>query len=83
MHLFVSFMLRAVIIFVKDKVVYSSAGLQDFDSDLLDNLKTVSITSLNKPQYVSIMPSSFNFSPITQYNHSKQYIFFSHKLFPL
>ncbi|KAM6934836.1 LOW QUALITY PROTEIN: parathyroid hormone 2 receptor [Xenentodon cancila] len=52
MHLFVSFMLRAVSIFVKDNVVYSSAGLQDFDSDLLDNLKTVSITSLNKPQYI-------------------------------
>ncbi|XP_014902747.1 parathyroid hormone 2 receptor [Poecilia latipinna] len=54
MHLFVSFMLRAVSIFVKDKVVYSSAGLQDFDSALLDNLKTVSISSLDKSQYVSI-----------------------------
>lgn len=53
MHLFVSFMLRAVSIFIKDKVVYSSAGLQDFDSALMDNLKTVSIASLDKSQYVS------------------------------
>uniref|UniRef100_A0A3B4YJ89 Parathyroid hormone 2 receptor a n=1 Tax=Seriola lalandi dorsalis TaxID=1841481 RepID=A0A3B4YJ89_SERLL len=52
MHLFVSFMLRAVSIFVKDKVVHSSAGLQDFDSALLDNLKTVSIASLDKSQYI-------------------------------
>nr|XP_020470567.1 parathyroid hormone 2 receptor [Monopterus albus] len=51
MHLFVSFMLRAVSIFVKDKVVYSSAGLQDFDSALLDNLKVVSMASL-KSQYI-------------------------------
>lgn len=53
MHLFVSFMLRAVSIFVKDKVVYSSVGLQDFDSALLYNLKTVSMASLDKSQYVS------------------------------
>uniref|UniRef100_A0A3B4ZM45 Parathyroid hormone 2 receptor a n=1 Tax=Stegastes partitus TaxID=144197 RepID=A0A3B4ZM45_9TELE len=52
MHLFVSFMLRAVSIFVKDKVVHSSAGLQDFDSALLDNLKTASIASLDKSQYI-------------------------------
>ncbi|KAK2906285.1 hypothetical protein Q8A73_010228 [Channa argus] len=52
MHLFVSFMLRAVSIFVKDKVVYSSVGLQDFDSALLDNLKAVSMASPNKSQYI-------------------------------
>ncbi|CAG5865977.1 unnamed protein product [Menidia menidia] len=50
MHLFVSFMMRAVSIFVKDKVVYSSAGLQDFDSALLD--KTVNRASLDKSQYI-------------------------------
>lgn len=60
MHLFVSFMLRAVSIFVKDKVVYSSAGLQDFDSALLDNLKTVSMAPLDKSQYVSISLPFFN-----------------------
>lgn len=53
MHLFVSFMLRAVSIFVKDRVVHSSAGLQDFDAALLDNVKTVSMSPLDKSQYVS------------------------------
>lgn len=53
MHLFVSFMLRAVSIFVKDRVVHSSAGLQDFDAALLDNVKTVSVSPLDKSQYVS------------------------------
>ncbi|XP_029315723.1 parathyroid hormone 2 receptor isoform X2 [Cottoperca gobio] len=52
MHLFVSFMLRAVSIFVKDKVVHSSAGLQDFDSALLDNLTPVSMAPLDKSQYI-------------------------------
>lgn len=60
MHLFVSFMLRAVSIFVKDKVVYSRAGLQDFDSALLDSLKTVSIASLDKSQYVSTMHMKYD-----------------------
>lgn len=53
MHLFVSFMLRAVSIFVMDKVVYPSTGLQDFDSALLDNFKTVSLPPLDTSQYVS------------------------------
>uniref|UniRef100_A0A667ZK87 Parathyroid hormone 2 receptor a n=1 Tax=Myripristis murdjan TaxID=586833 RepID=A0A667ZK87_9TELE len=52
MHLFVSFMLRAVSIFVKDKVVHASAGLQDFDSVLLDNFKTVTMAPLDKSQYI-------------------------------
>lgn len=58
MHLFVSFMLRAVSIFVKDKVVHSSAGMQDFDFTLLDNLKTVSVAPLDKSQYVSTTSAS-------------------------
>ncbi|XP_056145732.1 parathyroid hormone 2 receptor a [Lampris incognitus] len=52
MHLFVSFMLRAVSIFVKDKVVHASAGLQDFDSTLMDNFKSVSMAPLDKSQYI-------------------------------
>ncbi|XP_033966364.1 parathyroid hormone 2 receptor a [Pseudochaenichthys georgianus] len=52
MHLFVSFMLRAVSIFVMDKVVYPSTGLQDFDSALLDNFKTVSLPPLDTSQYI-------------------------------
>ncbi|KAM9804969.1 parathyroid hormone 2 receptor [Neosynchiropus ocellatus] len=52
MHLFVSFMLRAVSIFVKDKVVHSSAGLNDFDSTMLDNLKSVTMAPLDNSQYI-------------------------------
>lgn len=58
MHLFVSFMLRAVSIFVKDRVVHSSAGLQDFDSVLLDNIKAISLSPMDKSRYVSA-PFSF------------------------
>ncbi|CAL8388820.1 unnamed protein product, partial [Gadus morhua 'NCC'] len=52
-HLFISFMLRAVSIFVKDKVDYAWAGLQDFDSLLMDNIKPVTIAPLDNSQYVS------------------------------
>uniref|UniRef100_A0A674PMD1 Parathyroid hormone 2 receptor a n=1 Tax=Takifugu rubripes TaxID=31033 RepID=A0A674PMD1_TAKRU len=52
MHLFLSFMLRAVSIFVKDRVVHSSAGLQDFDSALLDNTKSISMSPTDKSRYV-------------------------------
>lgn len=52
-HLFVSFMLRAVSIFVKDRVVHASAGLQEFDAVLMDNFKTVAVAPLDNSQYVS------------------------------
>ncbi|TSK67220.1 Parathyroid hormone 2 receptor [Bagarius yarrelli] len=52
MHLFVSFMLRAVSIFVKDLVVDSSGGMQQYDAVLMDNINKVSISSLDKTQYV-------------------------------
>uniref|UniRef100_A0A673B1F2 Parathyroid hormone 2 receptor a n=1 Tax=Sphaeramia orbicularis TaxID=375764 RepID=A0A673B1F2_9TELE len=55
MHLFVSFMLRAVSIFVKDRVVHSSAGLQDFDSALLDNLKTVTMAPHPCSTFLSVL----------------------------
>ncbi|XP_071211593.1 parathyroid hormone 2 receptor-like isoform X1 [Salvelinus alpinus] len=51
-HLFVSFMLRAVSIFVKDRVVYASAGLQEFDAVLMDNFKTVAMAPLDNSQYI-------------------------------
>lgn len=46
-------MLRAISIFVKDRVVHSSAGLQDFDSALLDNTKSISMSPTDKSRYVS------------------------------
>lgn len=54
MHLFVSFMLRAVSIFLKDRVVYANGVLQEYDTMLMDNISTVSISSLDKTQYVSV-----------------------------
>ncbi len=55
MHLFVSFMLRAGSIFVKDRVVYANGVLQEYDTMLMDNISTVSISPLDKTQYVSVM----------------------------
>ncbi|XP_030628045.1 parathyroid hormone 2 receptor [Chanos chanos] len=52
MHLFVSFMLRAVSIFLKDRVVHASGGLQEFDTALMDSFKTISVVPLDKYQYV-------------------------------
>lgn len=53
MHLFVSFMLRAVSIFVKDLVVDANGGMQQYDAVLMDNINVVSISPLDKTQYVS------------------------------
>lgn len=54
MHLFVSFMLRAVSIFLKDLVVDASGGMQQYDAVLMDDINVVSIGSLDKTQYVSV-----------------------------
>lgn len=53
MHLFVSFMLRAISIFVKDRVVYANGGVQQYDAMLMDDISNVSIGPLDKTQYVS------------------------------
>uniref|UniRef100_A0A8B9K2C6 Parathyroid hormone 2 receptor a n=1 Tax=Astyanax mexicanus TaxID=7994 RepID=A0A8B9K2C6_ASTMX len=54
MHLFVSFMLRAVSIFVKDRVVHTSAGLQEFDAVLMNNFtNAVDMAPVDTSQYVS------------------------------
>uniref|UniRef100_A0A673YL26 Parathyroid hormone 2 receptor n=1 Tax=Salmo trutta TaxID=8032 RepID=A0A673YL26_SALTR len=50
-HLFMSFMLRAVSIFVKDKVVHTNGGLQEFDTALMDNYKTISAMPLDNSQF--------------------------------
>ncbi|XP_048871945.1 parathyroid hormone 2 receptor-like [Brienomyrus brachyistius] len=52
MHLFVSFMLRAVSIFVKDRVVHANAGPQELDAALMDDLKTISVAPMDKSQYI-------------------------------
>ncbi|KTF80669.1 hypothetical protein cypCar_00038685 [Cyprinus carpio] len=54
MHLFVSFMLRAISIFVKDHVVHTSAGLQEFDAVLMNNFtNAVDVAPVDTSQYVS------------------------------
>ncbi|KPP66230.1 hypothetical protein Z043_115293 [Scleropages formosus] len=52
MHLFVSFMMRAVSIFVKDRVVHPNVGLQEFDTVLMDNFQTNSVAPVDKSQYI-------------------------------
>ncbi|KAM9493406.1 parathyroid hormone 2 receptor [Clarias gariepinus] len=52
MHLFVSFMLRAVSIFLKDLVVDANGGMQQYDAVLMDDINVVSISPLDKTQYV-------------------------------
>ncbi|XP_046886904.1 parathyroid hormone 2 receptor-like [Hypomesus transpacificus] len=51
-HLFISFMLRAASIFVKDKVIHANGGLQEFDTALMDNYKTIAAMPLDKTQFV-------------------------------
>ncbi|KAL2087905.1 hypothetical protein ACEWY4_016733 [Coilia grayii] len=52
MHLFVSFMLRAGSIFIKDRVVHANGGLQEFDAALMDDLNTMTIVPLDSSQYI-------------------------------
>ncbi|MBN3306536.1 PTH2R protein, partial [Amia calva] len=53
MHLFVSFMLRAISIFVKDKVVHANMHRQDYDSAIMDSFKTIPMAPPVDPsQYI-------------------------------
>lgn len=56
MHLFMSFMLRAVSIFVKDKVVHTHIGVKELQSLLMqDDLQSsMKVPSVDKSQYVSV-----------------------------
>lgn len=54
MHLFVSFMLRAISIFVKDVVLYSGAALQEMERITVEDLKSITeAPPANKTQFVS------------------------------
>ncbi|KAG2459334.1 PTH2R protein, partial [Polypterus senegalus] len=62
MHLFVSFMLRAVSIIVKDKVVHASSGLQELDSFLMSDMRNNSFAPLvDKSQYIGCKITVFLF----------------------
>ncbi|KAL6491319.1 hypothetical protein MHYP_G00016640, partial [Metynnis hypsauchen] len=52
MHLFVSFMLRAISIFVKDMVLYSGAALEETDRVTVEDLKSITeAPPANKAQF--------------------------------
>ena len=54
MHLFVSFMLRAISIFVKDVVLYSGSVLEDMERVSVEDLKSITeAPPANKTQFVS------------------------------
>ncbi|XP_077175020.1 parathyroid hormone 2 receptor isoform X2 [Paroedura picta] len=53
LHLFISFMLRATSIFIKDKVVHAQVGVKELDSLLMGDLQSVIVAPiLDKSQYV-------------------------------
>lgn len=54
MHLFMSFMLRAISIFVKDVVLYSGAALEEMERITVEDLKSITeAPPANKNQFVS------------------------------
>lgn len=55
MHLFVSYMLRAISIFVKDIVLYSGSALENMDMNIsVEDLKSITeAPPANKTQFVS------------------------------
>uniref|UniRef100_A0A673K2S9 Parathyroid hormone/parathyroid hormone-related peptide receptor n=1 Tax=Sinocyclocheilus rhinocerous TaxID=307959 RepID=A0A673K2S9_9TELE len=53
MHLFVSFMLRAISIFVKDVVLYSGAALQEMERITVEDLKSITeAPPANKTKFI-------------------------------
>lgn len=55
MHLFVSFMLRAMSIFVKDAVLYSGSALEEMERISEEDLKSITeAPPADKSQFVSI-----------------------------
>lgn len=55
MHLFVSYMLRALSIFVKDVVLYSGSTLENMETVTVEELKSITeAPPANKTQFVSI-----------------------------
>ncbi|XP_061463819.1 parathyroid hormone 2 receptor isoform X2 [Rhineura floridana] len=53
LHLFVSFMLRATSIFIKDKVVHTHIGVKELDSLLVSDLQNIIVAPVtDKSQYV-------------------------------
>lgn len=54
MHLFVSYMLRAISIFVKDVVLYPGSALENMERVTVEDLKSITeAPPANKTQFVS------------------------------
>lgn len=54
MHLFVSYMLRAISIFVKDVVLYSGSALENMERVTVEDLKSITeAPPASKTQFVS------------------------------
>lgn len=61
MHLFVSFMLRAISIFVKDMALYSGDVLGEMERVSVEDLKSITEAPPgNKTQFVSRAPWAFS-----------------------
>ncbi|MGH0126928.1 UNVERIFIED_CONTAM: hypothetical protein FKN15_028001, partial [Acipenser sinensis] len=59
MHLFVSFMLRAISIFVKDAVLYSGLALEDMEQVSVEDLKSITeVPPTDKMQFLLNVSSS-------------------------
>ena len=55
MHLFVSFMLRAISIFVKDVVLYSGSAMEDMERVTVEDLKSITeAPPADKTQFVRL-----------------------------
>ncbi|OWK51929.1 Parathyroid hormone/parathyroid hormone-related peptide receptor [Lonchura striata] len=70
MHLFVSFMLRAVSIFVKDAVLYSGSALEEMERISEEDLKSITeAPPADKSQFVSLPRAAFfqdSLNPLVQ-----------------
>lgn len=54
MHLFISYMLRAISIFVKDVVLYSGSSLENMERVTVEELKSITeVPPANKTHFVS------------------------------
>lgn len=77
MHLFVSFMLRAMSIFVKDAVLYSGSALEEMERTSEEDLKSITeAPPADKSQFVSIARAASPSKPHASVPSIQHLIFF-------
>ncbi|XP_073768140.1 parathyroid hormone/parathyroid hormone-related peptide receptor isoform X2 [Danio rerio] len=75
MHLFLSFMLRAISIFVKDVVLYSGSALQEMERITVEDLKSITeAPPANKTQFTCAGTTNINYSTL-DHTQPKRYTF--------